>query len=802
MLLVALSHPQIRGLTEIVTTLAPALGEPVSVLIRDLSPGQVRPRRPRLLTPPPRRTLTTTPGLLRQRPTQVIVLGRRARGVHAVPGKQMLHPRQPARQSLVRLHQLRDLPGLRTDLHILTPHEHDQLIARHLLRDNHPKIELHPNPSSVDRHTHRSGDHTMSPVNMITPAECLRPRDSAEHRASRGCAIIFLMNELVNYNEVRRQEVIRLRDIVRNRRKASPVPSLADYPLSRLRERITQALANRSGRTEIAWEIDFLDRSKFGADFALRLTDLLKGSGAKEYITAHVPWICEAIQDPELSDVVAEVSAKGIYVNVRLTEHWFFDSIQAVIDLGDRFGHNDHRADRSQIVDYSSPNVAKALHAGHFRSTVIGHVLSNLYEACGAVVYRINHINDWGGFGFMLEGYRRFASKFPGSLSENERLLEIYAIRRTLERVMAAEDGLAVADERERDTITRYFPGASTVEDLRAAHDEFVIAANEQFERLEAGHPHEVALWKDMVRWSLADFESFYSALDIDIDFVIGESFYLRAGDAVVDDAVANGTAYELTKERAREEAAELDRAVAAEEITGRVRDKSVALLEKDTGAIVVPLPSGERLVVRRSDGRSIYATRDIGAIKLRCEIFDPTDVNYVVGQEQRVHFTRLFQAAEVMGLTTPGKPAFTHTYFGFYIDAESGKKLSSRESVAGVNELLAAAVIHFRKKSADGGSMAEEKLDLAAQQLAVGSVVFNDLRRDMKGPVSIAKGDVAPVIAEFEKAGGPYVVYSACRARAILHKYGKSVPHISEPRQVRTEPSGGHSHFGNTQVS
>jgi hypothetical protein len=139
-LLIALDDPQVQGIREIMTTLAPALGKPIPTLIRDLSPRQIRPQRPRLLTPGPHRPLTTALRLLRRRcPTQLTVLRRRARGVRAIPREQMLHPRQPARQRLVRFPQLRDLPSL-------TPHQHNQLITRHLLRDNHPKIKLHPTP--------------------------------------------------------------------------------------------------------------------------------------------------------------------------------------------------------------------------------------------------------------------------------------------------------------------------------------------------------------------------------------------------------------------------------------------------------------------------------------------------------------------------------------------------------------------------------------------------------------------------------------------------------------------------------
>lgn len=585
------------------------------------------------------------------------------------------------------------------------------------------------------------------------------------------------MNELAKQNAERRETVLATRDAVQERRGAMASPSAGGYPLAEVKKRFAQALRERSGREELTWEIDLLDRSRFGADFAVRLTGLLKEGGAKEYIGTHVPWIAEALRAPALSDVVADVDTKGIYVNVRMADDWYLRSVARIVALDETFGLNDTRADRTQIVDYSSPNVAKVLHAGHLRSTMIGHVLSNLYEACGALVYRVNHINDFGGFGFMLEGYRRFEGAFPAELTQNERLLAVYSIRRSLERVVAAGTDLDAASDSDREVVARYFPGVSSAAELRAAQEDFTAASDRRFEKLEDGEADEVDLWSKMVDWSLADFQSFYSALRIHLDFIIGESFYLDAGNAVVDEALRDGTAYVLSEDMVSAETAEMDKAVAAEEMTPEMRDKSVSLLKKDLGAVVVPLPGGERLVVRRSDGRSIYATRDLGAIKLRKEIFAPTDINYVVGQEQRVHFSRLFAAAEVLGMARPDTLALRHTWFGFYVDAENGTKLSSRDSVAGVNELLAESVKHFRAKTAESGGMTEEEIDQAAHQLAVGSVVFNDLKKDMKSPVAMAKGDLAPTITAFEKSGGPYVVYSACRARAILRKWNKPLP-------------------------
>lgn len=589
------------------------------------------------------------------------------------------------------------------------------------------------------------------------------------------------MNELDMLNQVRRQEISDLRDVVRAGRLDTSAAAADSYPLAALGERIGQALREKFGRDDLTWETDLLDRSRFGADIALRIPVLLREHGAKDYIATQARLIVQELRSPALSDAVDEVSQKGIYVNVRLKDDWFRSSVGMITRLADKFGLNDTRSERTEIVDYSSPNVAKVLHAGHLRSTIIGHVLGNLYEACGALVYRVNHINDFGGFGYMLEGYRRFGALFPADMKDNERSLTIYAIRRAMERAVSEHTELAALPESERELISVYFPGISSPDELRATYEDYVAGSEERFERLEKGELSEVDLWNQIVAWSLDDFQSFYAALDIHIDFTIGESFYLDAGNQVIDDAVAHGRAYELTAEMAEAQIARMGQAVESGQMTPEARDSAANSLIKDVGAVVVPLPDGERLVARRSDGRSIYATRDLGAIKVRREIFDPTDINYVVGQEQRVHFSRLFQAADVLGLAGPDEVRLKHTYFGFYVDASTGKKLSSRDSVAGVNELLAESVDYYRVKTAASGGMTEDEIEEAAQQLAVGSVVFNDLKSDMKGTVSIVRGDIAPTIAAFEKSGGSYVVYSACRARSILRRYNRPLPEAAD---------------------
>lgn len=543
--------------------------------------------------------------------------------------------------------------------------------------------------------------------------------------------------------------------------------------MPRLKARIAAALSERWGRGRLEPQCDPIGRGTFGGDLAVKLPQLLREGGPKGFVRDHLPWVVEVLGGEAFRDAVESVQTSGMYVNVTLSDRWLIDSARAVAELGPRFGESDAQAGRTIIVDYSSPNAAKVLHAGHIRSTIIGHVLANLHEACGALVYRVNHVNDFGGFGYTLEGYRRFERLFPEGMGGNERLLEVYRIRRTLERIAEDDDTpFEGIGEDDRALVARYFPGVSDRESLRSAREDFVAASDARFAALGAGDAAEVGLWKSMVEWSLADFDRFYTSLGVQFDLVLGESFYARAGDELVDDCLAAGTAIRYTDVEARADLAELEALRGRGGVTDAELRQRAAAVRKDVGAVVVPLGDGERLVVRRADGLSIYATRDLGAVRLRRELFGPTDITYVVGQEQRVHFSRLFEAARATG-AAPGDVRLRHVHFGFYVDAATGIKLSSRDSVANVHQLLAASVEHFRATSAARGVLDPRELDATARQLAVGSVVFNDLKQDVRGPVEIDPAALEATIAGFEESGGAYVVYAACRARSILARSG-----------------------------
>ena len=151
-------------------------------------------------------------------------------------------------------------------------------------------------------------------------------------------------------------------------------------------------------------QIDLANREKTGgADLAVTFPHLIKCDRSK-HITQELPEFVRKIKESELanSGIVASVTqARGIYVNLTLSLKTLLGSVfQAATDKS--YGLSNSLLDRKIVVDYSSPNVAKKLHAGHIRSTIIGHILSNVYESQAASVFRVNHINDWGGFGFFI----------------------------------------------------------------------------------------------------------------------------------------------------------------------------------------------------------------------------------------------------------------------------------------------------------------------------------------------------------------------------------------------------------------
>ncbi len=200
--------------------------------------------------------------------------------------------------------------------------------------------------------------------------------------------------------------------------------------------------------------------------------------------------LVEGLTDPEMLDSV-EVAGPG-FINFRLNPAWTARRLLAM-DLEETRGTPAVGGGKTVVIDYSSPNVAKPMHIGHIRSTVIGNALDRLHRFCGYTVISDNHLGDWGTqFGLILLGYRHFLNADALAASPVQELERIY--------------------------VASYQKSKEDESWLESARQELV--------KLQQGDPENRALWEKFVTLSLGEFEKIYRRLDVRFDLHRGESFY------------------------------------------------------------------------------------------------------------------------------------------------------------------------------------------------------------------------------------------------------------------------------------
>jgi arginyl-tRNA synthetase len=278
------------------------------------------------------------------------------------------------------------------------------------------------------------------------------------------------------------------------------------------------------------------------------------------------------------------VSATGPYLNFTIDKMALVaDVLGAVYDESTPFGTSSIGADKTVLVDYSSPNIAKPLAIHHIRSTIIGAALSRLYRFAGYNVVAINHLGDWGtNFGQLMVSYKREEEKNPGQEVDIHKLLQMYI---------------------------QFHKDAHEDESLNAE-------AKAWFVKLEEGDDEAVRLWKLFCDESLKSFKKLYERLGVDFDEYIGESHF--------NDLMA-GT-------------------------LERLDAKGLSTLSE--GALVVDLEADGMppCLLRKQDGSTLYATRDLSAAEYRHERWGFEKCLYVVANQQELHFRQVVRVLEKMG--------------------------------------------------------------------------------------------------------------------------------------------------------
>lgn len=254
------------------------------------------------------------------------------------------------------------------------------------------------------------------------------------------------------------------------------------------------------------------------------------------------------------------------------------------------------------------------------------------------------------------------------------------------------------------------------------------------FKRLEDGDPEMLALWQWFREESLKEFQKVYDLLEVEFDSYNGEAFYNDKMDEIV----------EILEEK--------------------------GLLSVDNGATLVHLED-ETLppaLIKKSDGSTLYLTRDLATAYYRKRTYDFAKNLYVMGSEQSVHFKQLQTVLEMMG--NEWAKDMAHVPFGLI--TLNGKKLSTRKGKIVLLEEVLKEAISLARRQIELKNPGLENKDQVARQVGVGAVVFHDLKTERMNSFDFNLEE----IVQFEGETGPYVQYTHTRSRSILSKYGQEV--------------------------
>jgi arginyl-tRNA synthetase len=436
-----------------------------------------------------------------------------------------------------------------------------------------------------------------------------------------------------------------------------------------------------------------------------------------------------------------EIAGPG-FINLRYRNSFLAETLTAVA-ADERLGVAPVRPPRRYVIDYSSPNVAKPLHVGHLRSTILGDALTRLLRFLGHTVITDNHLGDWGTqFGILIYGYKHFVDPQAYAADPVRELARLYVYVRSLFRKKGDDD-----------------------EDEDGGDDPIRQACRLETARLHAGDPENLALWRQFLPHCLEMIERIYRRLGIlPFDYQLGESFYHPFLPALVEEMLARG------------------------------------LAEESEGAVVIPNPAGRIPrtpeewqrddppgILRKRDGAFTYLATDLATIRYRVEHFQPDAILYVVDARQALHFRTLFAQARRWGYN---QVELHHISFGTILGEDRRPFASRTGGAPELEELIEQAVRLGRHKYeqsrqerlAQGHKLpdlSEEEIAAIAEAVGIGAIKYADLSQNRTSDYVFSYDKMLAT----DGNTATYMQYAYARCRSIFRE-----GNVSEER-FRAQP-------------
>jgi len=506
---------------------------------------------------------------------------------------------------------------------------------------------------------------------------------------------------------------------------------LIDYLMKPIRdileEKISAAMAAITGHKDCAAMVGSATDPKFGdyqANGVMPLAKKLKKNPhklAEEIVNKLNTEPRTPTPEPQLSDICEppEIAGPG-FINLRLRPNFVAQSLLAINTYSENLGIEKSTEPKAIVVDFSGPNIAKEMHVGHLRSTIIGDCICRTLEFLGHKVIRQNHIGDWGTqFGMLM-----------ALLDEDSRKQEEYT-------------GAPITAEQLKLPLVIFEHFYKQAKQRYDSDSQFEKAAREAVVRLHKNDPEYTVLWQIIVNESRSHYQAIYDTLGVNLNkqHERGESTY----NDMLPDVVA-----EL---------------------------KSKRLVVESEGAFCVFPPGfknkeGEPLpfMVRKSDGAYLYATTDLAAIRYRVNELKADRIIYVTDSRQKLHFEMLFAVADMAGWNKRDgeEIEFVHVTFGSVL-GENGKPLKTREGEnVKLKDLLDEAVQRARKIVEEKNpELSPDKKDQIAKAVGIGAVKYADYSNNR----------TSDYVFNFDRMlamdgnTAPYMQYAYARIKSIERK-------------------------------
>jgi len=467
-----------------------------------------------------------------------------------------------------------------------------------------------------------------------------------------------------------------------------------------MKKKIVDILQKAIG-TKASFEVSVPEKSEFGhysTNLALRLAKAKRVDPlrlAKELV--------QKILRSAPKEVFQKIEAAPPgFINFWLRNKILQQELQSIYKKRESYGQGTIGKGKTVIVEYSQPNIAKRMHVGHLRTTILGDALANTYAYLGYKVVRWNYYGDWGTqFGNLIVAYKLWGSESAVKKNPIQTLLDLY---------VKFHDEVKVRPELEE-------------------------KGRKEFQKLETGDRENRKLWKWFKKESLKEFNTIYKTLGVQFDVELGESFFEEAMKPLV----------------------------------AELKKKNIA--EESQGSLIIPLDQFKLppALIQKSDGASLYLTRDIANLEYRLKKYKPAKLLYVVGNEQTLHFQQLFAIAEILGLAKHAE--LFHVKYGL-VRAESGKKFRTREGKVVFLEDVIQRAIRLARETVDekNPALSTKEKEKVARAVGIGALKYTILKENRHSDIVFdwkrmldLRGDSAP-----------YLQYTYARLQGILRKARK----------------------------